>query len=119
VSRVADLPIYAQRQEQVSSTLYNLWRRAKIHFTLPIRIVFADRAGLVLILEKQEWVCADESQNDLPVLAWVDFEDKERDALHVPIQCKLNYYHYAASKLRVPALELMEKTLETWLKKKN
>ncbi|NOY71353.1 MAG: hypothetical protein GXP14_03105 [Gammaproteobacteria bacterium] len=116
MSRVADLPVYAQRNEQINSTLYNLWRRARMHFTMPLRIEFPDRPGLILILEKNEWVCADESQNDLPVLAWVSFEDQGRDKLHMPVQCKLNYYHFAASKLRAPALELMENTLDIWLR---
>ncbi len=116
MSRVADLPIYAQRDDQLESTLYNLWRRAKMHFNMPLRIEFPDRAGLILILEEHEWVCADASQNDLPVIAWVDFQDQGRDELHLPIGCKLNYYHYAASKLRLPALQLMQETLERWLK---
>jgi len=69
-----------------------------------------------MILEEHEWVCVDEQQNDLPILAWVEFEDKGRDALHLPIKCKLNYYHYAASKLRAHSLELMLDELEKRLR---
>lgn len=65
-----------------------------------------------MILENNEWVCADERQNDMPILAWVEFNDHGRTALHLPVKCKLNYYHYAASKIRLHSLELMQIELE-------
>lgn len=110
------MPVYAQRQDVVTAKLYNLWRRAKLHFPCPIRLPLADFPGMVMILEEREWVCANERQNDLPVLAWVEFEDKGRDALHKPVSCKLNYYHFAASKMRARTLELMEEMLERYLR---
>ena len=71
---------------------------------------------MVMILEEREWVCANGLQNDLPVLAWVEFEDQGRDALHEPVRCKLNYYHFAASKMRARALISMENILEEYLR---
>lgn len=119
MSRIADVPIYAQRNDRISGKLYNLWRRAKVHFPMPLRIAFPDNKTLAIILEKHEWICVDESQNDLPILAWVEFEDQGRDTLHTDVQCKLNYYHYAASKLRVLAMNQMEQELDTLLKNDN
>ncbi|MDH3326356.1 MAG: hypothetical protein OEM38_06540 [Gammaproteobacteria bacterium] len=115
MSRVADLPIYAQRDNEVTGKLYNLWRRAKLHFKIPVRLELPGCPGIVMILEEHEWVCADELQNDLPILAWVEFEDKGRDVLHAPVKCKLNYYHFAASKLHAIALEKMEEDLDQML----
>ena len=115
MSRIEDLPIYAQRDDEVSAKLYNLWRRAKLHFPCPIRLTLPDHPGVVMILEEREWVCANERQGDLPLLAWVAFEDQGRNALHEPVRCKLNYYHFAASKFRAPALVLMEQMLENSL----
>ncbi len=112
MSRVADVPIFAQRDSEVSAELYNLWRRAKLHFDVPIRLPLDDSPGFVMILEEDEWVCADETCNDLPVLAWVEFEDQGRDALHLPVKCKLNYYHFAASKVRAHALAMMAEILD-------
>jgi len=111
LSRVADVPVYEQCNDEISAELYNLWRRAKLHFEVPIRLTLSDTPGFVMILEEDEWVCADETNNDLPVLAWVEFENQHRDALHVPVKCKLNYYHYAASKVRDKALEVMDRKL--------
>ena len=119
MSRVADLPVLTQREEEVSAALYNLWRRARLHFELPIRIPLPAFRGFAMIIEEHEWVCVDERQNDLPVLAWVEFEDQGRDALHVPVKCKLNYYHFAASKIRAHALEIMAKGLEQRLLEDN
>jgi len=112
VSRVGDVPVYQQRDDEVTAKLYNLWRRAKLHFDLPMRITLEGYRGLVMVLEEHVWVIVNERQNDLPVIAWVEFEDQGRDALHVPVKCKLNFYHFAASKVRAHSLELMEEALE-------
>jgi hypothetical protein len=112
MSRTADVPYCAQREDEVDARLYNLWRRAKRHFTMPMRLPLEDYSGFVMILEENEWVCADENQNDIPILAWIEFEDEGRDALHLPVKCKLNYYHFAASKIRAHSLELVESDLE-------
>ena len=47
------------------------------------------------------------------------FEDQGRDALHVPVTCKLNYYHFAASKVRAQALGQMKTLLEQRLHEDN
>ena len=112
MSRIGDVPYLAQRNDEVGARLYNLWRRAKLHFTLPMRLPLVDYAGFVMILDENEWVCVDERQNDIPILAWVEFEDKGRDTLHLPVKCKLNYYHFAASKVRTHSLSLMQDELE-------
>jgi hypothetical protein len=106
------MPVYAQNDEEVSAKLYNLWRRVKLHFSLPIRIPLEGYRGLVMALEEHEWVVVDERQNDMPVLAWIEFEDQGRDAIHLPVKCKLNHYHFAAEKIRTHSLELMETALE-------
>ncbi len=112
MSRIADVPYCAQRDDVIEAKLYNLWRRAKRRFTMPLRLPLLDYPGFVMILEAHDWVCADERQNDIPILAWVEFEDEGRDALHLPVKCKLNYYHFAASKVRAHSLELVQAELE-------
>jgi len=107
-----DIPVFAKRPDEVDARLYNLWRRARLHLDLPVRLSLPGLSGMVMLLEEHDWVCVDERQNDLPVLAWVEFEDQHRDALHLPVRCRLNYYHYAASKIRAEALTIMEAALE-------
>jgi hypothetical protein len=117
VSRVSEVPVFARRDATIEAALYNLWRRARRYLSLPLRIeIPGSHNNAVLVLEQQEWVCVDEGNNDLPLLAWVDFQDQGRDALHLPVECSLNYYHYAASRLRKPALETMQAELTRRLK---
>jgi hypothetical protein len=115
VSRIDEMPVYKQQDTEVEAKLYNLWRRAKLHFPLPVRLPLPGLKNLVLVLEEHEWVCVDESLNDFPVIAWLEFEDKARDALHEPVKCKLNYYHYAASMICDDVLALMDELLEARL----
>lgn len=112
MSRVVDIPYLAQRHYEVDAKLYNLWRRAKRHLHMPLRLPLEGYSSFVMLLEEQAWICVDERQNDLPILAWLEFEDKGRNALHLPVTCKLNYYHFAASRVRVRSLELMQLELD-------
>ncbi len=116
MSRIGEVPVYAQRPDEVSASLYNLWRRAKLHWPCPIRLQLSVQPGVVMILEEREWICADTRQNDLPILAWVEFEDRNRNALHLPVGCMLNYYHFAASRLRAEVLAAAERALEEKLR---
>jgi hypothetical protein len=112
MSRVGDIPPLAQRSFEIDAKLYNLWRRAKFHLTMPMRLPLEGFSSFAMLLEEHAWVCVDERQNDLPILAWVEFEDQGRDNLHLPVKCKLNYYHFAASKIRAHSLELMQNELQ-------
>ena len=112
MSRLEGIPYYSRQPDEVDAKLYNLWRRAKLHFPMPVRLPLKGYQGLVMLVEENAWVCVDETLNDIPVLAWLEFEDQGRQALHLPIKCKLNYYHHAASKIRVHTLELMQEELE-------
>ncbi len=111
-TRIRDMPVYAAREEQVDATLYNLWRRARLHLKLPMRIELSGLKSMVLIVEHDCWVVVDERQFDLPVLAWLDFQDSGRDSLHTTVNCTLNYYHYMASHPRGKALIRMREILE-------
>lgn len=116
MSRLNDVPCYARRADRLEARLYNLWRRARLHLCLPIRIPLPEQAGVVMIVETRELICVNARHNDLPILAWVEFEDSRRSALHTPVPCKLNYYHFAASRYRARALEAMTEELERRLR---
>ncbi len=115
VTRINDMPVYAARTEQVEAKLYNLWRRARLHVEMPLRIDLPGLKQMVLILEEDCWVVVDQRQYDLPVLAWVDFQDAGRTTLHTPVTCTLNYYHYLASHLREKVLTRMDEALQALL----
>lgn len=119
MSRVEGMPVYEQQTVEVPAKLYNLWRRAKLHFAFPMQFSLECYRGLVMILDENEWLCADERQNDMPVICWIEFMDQGRDAIHLPVTCTLNYYHFAAHTIRETVLDLMEQELNKLLNKHN
>ena len=116
-TRIDSMPVYAARLERVDAGLYNLWRRARLHLPMPLRIDLPELKSMALIVEQDNWVVVDPRQYDLPVLAWVKFQDQGRSSLHTPVPCTLNYYHFMASQLRRQVLVLMEQRLEQYLHK--
>jgi hypothetical protein len=111
-TRIGDVPAYATRDDRIEARHYNLWRRACGRFGSPLRLPLPGMGGMELVLDEREWVVVDARQNDLPVLAWVNFDDRGRCALHEPVSCTLNYYHFAATRLRAKVLDILEQTLE-------
>ncbi len=114
-TRINDMPVYESRTETLDASIYNLWRRARLHVEMPLRIEMPELKQMALILEDDSWVVVDQCQYDLPVLAWIEFQDSERSTLHTPVTCTLNYYHYLASHIREKVLRLMSKDLEARL----
>ncbi len=117
MSRVGEVPCLARREDQVDACLYNLWRRARARSLLPLRFPLPDSPGVEILVEQNAWVCVNGRQADLPILAWVEFADRGRSALHTPVPCMLNYYHYAASSYRARALAALEAELSRLLGK--
>ena len=111
-TRIDGMPVYATQADHLDASLYNLWRRARLHLGSPLRLPLQGLKQMVLILEDDSWVVVDEIQYDMPVLAWVNFQDSGRDNLHKPIHCTLNFYHYLAIRLRDKVLARMGEALE-------
>ena len=115
VTRINDMSVYAAQTDQIEASLFNLWRRARLHLNMPLRIELPGMKQMVLIVEDDSWVVVDQCQYDLPVLAWLDFQDAGRTTLHLPVVCTMNYYHYLASHLRKKVLARMCEALEARL----
>jgi len=115
--RLADMPVMAQRLDAIEAQYYNIWRRARTRWGAPMRLNLPGLKEIDLILDDQFWVCVDRVKYDAPVLAWVELEDQDRNSLHLPIACKLNYYHFVASAVRAKSLILMEEILRERLQR--
>ncbi|MEW5890316.1 MAG: hypothetical protein AB1768_15040 [Pseudomonadota bacterium] len=70
---------------------------------------------MALELEERQWVCVDASLNDVPVVAWSDFQDRDRALLHAPVPCIVTHFHFGASAIRDRVLDAMAAELETRL----
>jgi len=103
--RLIDLPVYSATPTAITAEQFNLIRRAVINSSQPIRIPLNNLTHVDIIIDKDSWVCVDNSNNDSPIVAWVNFESQHRDAIHTPIGCTKNYYHFAAGKVSATALQ--------------
>lgn len=97
VTRIDDMQAYETHTVNVDAVLYNQWRRVHLHMDLPARLTLPALKSMELILEDDCWVLVDSSHYDLPMIAWLNFQDTGRNSLHAPVECTLKYYHYLAS----------------------
>ncbi len=94
----------AEGMGEVEAATFNTIRLGLLRLGSPMRMPLDDLRDLDLLLDMDLWLCVDRSLNDLPIVAWSDFQIRERDALHTPISCLLRYYHYHADLIMEPAL---------------
>lgn len=92
-ARLDELPALAIHDSQVKSHLYNLVHIALKRLGKSLRLELPKLRTLDLILEEDAWVVVDRDLNDIPVIAWLDFQTQHRDNLHEPIQCQRRLYH--------------------------
>ena len=111
-ARLRDLPVLAQREDELPAAIYNLWRRLRLREGPHVELALPGLKEMRLVLEDAAWAVVDSNRHDVPVLAWVEFSAlRSRSALHEPIRCKVNYYHHMASGVRARALQQMEEML--------
>lgn len=115
-ARLADMPVMAHRSDVIDAKMYNLWQHCKRHIGQSAVLNLPGLKTLRFIVSSKYWVVADSANYYVPVLAWLDFKDENRDNLHKPVECRVNYYHFAASAVRSKSLELAFSQLEEKLK---
>ena len=118
-TRLAEMPVIARRDDFLEADVFNLWRRARNRLGSPIRLTDLGLKQIEVVLTDSYWVCVDAVQYDCPVLAWVGFDHGNRDSLHEPIPCTLNYYHFGASAVRLPVLSKVREVLQERLSNEN
>ena len=103
--RLREMPRYSTTDSSVGPRHYNQLRLALRRLPGPIRVTLSGLPHIDMIIDNDSWVCVDTSLNDLPVLAWTDFNHQARQGLHEPMACKLHYFHYRAGNLVLNALD--------------
>lgn len=101
--RLREMPRYSIADSTIEASHYNQIRLALQRLPTPIRLRLDGLNHVDLIIDGDSWVCVDTTLNDLPIVAWTDF-DSRRQGLHHPINCKLHYFHYKAGLLVLKAL---------------
>ena len=105
-SYLDDIPVYESTQTSVSAEHFNLVQIAMKRLGSPIRLELPKMRTLDFMLDEETWIIVDRSLNDIPVMAWLDFETKDR-GLHEPLKCTLNLYHAHANLIYPRVIEAM------------
>lgn len=101
--RLRNLPVYERSTGTVAAAHFNRVRLALLRVEAVLRCPLAHLRGLDMVLTTDLWVCVDRTLNDVPVIAWLDFETHGRDSLVSPVRCEVRRYHAHADRL-LPAL---------------
>lgn len=107
-TRHDEVPQLGSRAGKVDALYYNHVQTALKQLGNQIRLTIPKLKHLDLIIQKDAWIIVDTVLNDVPVVAWTNFEIKGRESLHEPIQCEIRFFHYAASMILNRTLEAME-----------
>jgi len=101
-----DIPVYESTRSSMSAEHFNLVQIALKRLGSPIRLELPKMRTLDFLLDEETWIIVDRSLNNIPVMAWLDFETKNR-GLHEPLECTLNMYHAHASIIYPRLIEAM------------
>ncbi|MDT8382866.1 MAG: hypothetical protein RRB22_00465 [Gammaproteobacteria bacterium] len=94
--RLDDIPVYELTETTVSAADFNRVQLAFHRIEQTLHIPLTGLRSLELILEREAWIVVDHDANDLPILAWTDFQSGHRSSLHQPVPCTLKTYHMHA-----------------------
>ncbi|HFD31611.1 MAG TPA: hypothetical protein ENJ28_02695 [Gammaproteobacteria bacterium] len=93
---------------KVSAVYYNHVQTGLKRINKSLRYSIPTLKHLDLILHDDAWIVVDTVLNDMPILAWTDFNVDHRENLHEPIKCNIKFFHYAADMIMNKTLEAME-----------
>lgn len=112
IKRLTDLPVYSSTQTTIEAALYNSIRIATQRLPLPIRLSLPRFRYIDIVIDHDSWACVDRSLNDLPIIAWTEFDITQRSSLHLPISCKMAYYHFQSAQVAEGALTFTKTALK-------
>ena len=101
-----------QMAKTIDATYYNHARLALRRVNNPLRVELPGHRGLEVILHDSYWFCIDALHDDLPIMAWCDFDTRNHNnALYQPVTCQLCLYHMHAGLIMGSALEALDQAL--------
>jgi len=111
-----NLPCYSRYRAKIEAPVYNRIKLAqirggkgKLH---TLRFQLKELRHLDLIIDDETWICVDRDQNDIPIIAWLNFQTQHRQELHKPIDCEVYSYHAYADMIEQRVLNYTMRYLE-------
>lgn len=106
--RLDSVPVFEYRDGELPAHYYNDVQVALKRLGEDLRFAIPRLKHLDLILQKDAWIIVDRVLNDVPVVAWTDFQAAHRNSLHEPIPCQIRLYHMHGPLVMTRTLEAME-----------
>jgi len=91
-------PCLRRTQGAIPSRVWNLWRRWRARYGDVLEQPLAARPGTLIVLTDEFWLLVDAAQGSRPIILWLDFEARARDALHADVACAVQYYDYPGAR---------------------
>lgn len=114
-NRLSEVPAMASARMRMPAKRYARARQALRHTADPLRMALQGLRGLDVIIEEQVWLCVDRTLDDLPVIAWLEFEPEPGRGLLDPVPCRVQFYHFHAQAIMDCVLERVDELLEARL----
>jgi len=92
-SRIENIPALRTMYTAVDAQQYNTMRLGLLRLGSPLSIELTNLRHLEVLADQETWICIDKSLSDLPVIAWTNFQIKNRCSLNLPVKCQLRFYH--------------------------
>ena len=110
-TRHNEVLILSRRPGNVDAHYFNQAQTALKRIGQQMRFKIPTLNHLDLIVQEDAWIIVDRVLNDIPVVAWTDFQTEGRDNLHMPVACEIRLYHFAARMVLKTTLDAMEDIL--------
>ena len=107
-TRHLEVPVYSSFEGSVHAIHYNHVVATLKRTHNDVRLAIPRLRTLDLILQPDAWILVDRSLNDIPVVAWSDFDTASRDNLHQPVSCQVRLFHAHGNIVMERVLEAME-----------
>ncbi|MDH5786554.1 MAG: hypothetical protein OEZ16_13240 [Chromatiales bacterium] len=107
-TRHDEVPVFEYRDGVINAIHYNTVQTAFKRLGDEIRLEIPRLKTLDLILQHDAWIVVDHALNDIPIVAWTNFDVERRNALHTPVHCQLRLFHMNGGIILKRVLEAME-----------
>jgi len=118
-SKLENLPCYSRNRAKVDASVFNCIKLAQIRQgrgqAHALRLRLNELRHLDLIIDDETWICVDRDQNDIPILAWLNFNTQHRQDLHKAIECEIYSYHAYAEMIEQRVLKYAVRYLQQLL----
>jgi hypothetical protein len=98
-TRHDEVPVFEYRPGSLDANRFNRVTLALKHAGQGLRLGLPTLRHLDLILQPDAWIVVDRALNDIPLLAWTEFEVDPEQRLHRPVACRLRLFHAQAGLL--------------------